>query len=401
MIQAPETPPDEKATARHGAQGAHRLRRLLQGLGRIALTLAVIGVAVAAGVTAYGTLGARAGLSEAPTPAPRLTVRTATLDRVETMTVTRRFTGQFEAAQAVAVGFEEGGTIAEVLVREGDAVAAGDLIARLDTRLLEAERTRLEASRRALSAQAELARRIDQRQAALLAEGHVTQQRVDETSLRLAQLTASIGEVDAALVALDVRLSKAEARAPFDGRIASRILDTGAVAGPGAAVVTLLEDGPVRFRVALDPALAETLSPGSEVAIEATGRRFTAHLAELSPELDATTRGRVALFDLAPASDTPPARATGDVVLPDVQSRTGAWVPLAALWQGARGSWSLMTAVPRDDAEATIAIEAVEVLHVDGGRAFVRGAFDDGIRYLTDGTHRVVPGETVRLAEAE
>jgi hypothetical protein len=50
---------------------------------------------------------------------------------------------------------------------------------------------------------------------------------------------------------------------------------------------------------------------------------------------------------------------------------------------------------------ATIATEAVEVLRLDGERAFVRGSFADGARYLADGTHRVVPGETVLLAEAE
>jgi hypothetical protein len=53
------------------------------------------------------------------------------------------------------------------------------------------------------------------------------------------------------------------------------------------------------------------------------------------------------------------------------------------------------------DGAATIATEAVEVLRLDGERAFVRGSFEDGARYIAGGTHRVVPGETVLLAEAE
>jgi multidrug efflux pump subunit AcrA (membrane-fusion protein) len=98
-------------------------------------------------------------------------------------------------------------------------VSRGEVIARLDTRLLEAERARLSASRAALAAQVELARRTDARQQTLLAEGHVTQQRVDESSLLLAQLEAALAEVDAGIAAVDVRLSKAVLRAPFDGRI--------------------------------------------------------------------------------------------------------------------------------------------------------------------------------------
>jgi multidrug efflux pump subunit AcrA (membrane-fusion protein) len=244
-------------TVAHGAASAPSDRGFLSGAGRIALTVAFFGAAIAAGTVGYGILAARSVASTGPDPAPLTTVATERLEILDDLVVTRRFTGQFEAAQEAALGFEEGGTIAEVLVREGEAVTQGAVIARLDTRLLEAEHARLSASRRALAAQVELARRTDARQQTLLAEGHVTQQRVDETSLRLAELEAALAEVDAGLAAVDVRLSKAVLRAPFDGRIGARLLDQGAVAGPGSAVVTLLEEAPARFRVAIDPDLAD------------------------------------------------------------------------------------------------------------------------------------------------
>jgi RND family efflux transporter MFP subunit len=331
-------------------------------MGRLTLTLAVIAGAIAAGTAGYGILAARTSDAIGPEPAPLTSVSPQALEIVGELTVNRRFTGQFEAAQDVALGFEEGGTIAEVLVREGDRVARGTVIARLDTRLLQAERARLDASRDALAAQAELARRTNARQVTLLAEGHVTQQRVDETSLHLAQLEAALVEAEAGIATIDVRLSKAEARAPFDGRIGARLLDAGAVAGPGEAVVTFLEDAPARFRVAIDPDLAATLVPGEDVQVMSGGRRLDARLAELSPELDAATRSRVAFFDLAPGAEAPPARTTGEVLLPDTRSATGAWVPVAALWQGPRGSWTILIAEPGDGGAAMIATEAVEVL---------------------------------------
>jgi RND family efflux transporter MFP subunit len=378
-----------------------RVRRGFFAIGRIALTATFVAAAIGAGMTGYGMLSARASEAVGPDPAPLTTVATQPLIIVEELTITRRFTGQFEATQDIALGFEEGGTIAEVTVREGDLVARGTVVSRLDTRLLDAERARIAASREALAAQAELARRTNDRQVRLLAEGHVTQQRVDETSLQLAQLDAALVEADAGLAAIDVRLSKAEARAPFDGRIATRMLDAGAVAAPGAAVVTLLEDAPARFRVAIDPDLAETLTPGQPVEITAGDRRFEARLAELSPDLDPATRSRVAFFDLATGVDAPPARSTGEVRLVDARDIAGAWVPVSSLWQGPRGAWTILVAVPGEDAGATIATEAVEVLHLDGARAFVRGSFADGAQFLAGGTHRVVPGEAVRLAEVE
>ncbi len=374
-------------------------RRFLKGIGRVTLTVGVVAAAIGAGAAGYGVLSARTSEAIGPEPAPLTTVAAQSLAIVDEVTVIRRFTGQFEPAQEVALGFEEGGTIAEVLVREGDLVTRGTVIARLDTRLLEAERARLDASRTALGAQAELARRTNDRQMTLLAEGHVTQQRVDETSLRLAELEAALVEADAGLAAIDVRLSKAVARAPFDGRIGDRLLDAGAVAGPGAAVVTFLEDAPARFRVAIDPALAETLEPGVQVQVVTGGELLTAYLADLSPELDAATRSRVAFFDLAPGAVAPPARATGEVLLSDTRPANGAWVPVSSLWQGPRGSWTILTAEPGEGGAATIATEAVEVLQLDGDRAFVRGTFEDGALYLAGGTHRVVPGEAVLLTE--
>lgn len=378
---------------------ASALRRVLRGTARVTLTLAVIGAAAGGGVAGYGVLSARAAQVEALPAAPRTAVAPEVLRLADTVTLTRRFTGQFEAAQEAALGFEEGGTIAAILVREGDAVAAGQVLARVDTRLLAAERARLQASRAALEAQAELARRTNDRQAALVSEGHATRQRMDETSLQLAGLEASLAEVTAALDALDVRLSKAEVRAPFAGRIGARLSDEGAVAGPGAPVLTLLEDAPARFRVVLDPALADRLAPGTPVRIETASGPLPATLSDLSPDLDAGTRGRVAYFDVAPGTDAPPARSSGDVVLADTRSETGAWVPLSALRQGLRGAWTLM--VVAGDADAmTLAVEAAEILHLDGDRAFVRGTFADGALYLPDGTHRVVPGEAVTLSEA-
>ncbi|MEL6550265.1 MAG: efflux RND transporter periplasmic adaptor subunit [Pseudomonadota bacterium] len=362
------------------------------------VTLGFFGLAVAAGVTAYGALTARAALSEAPEAAPPTTVRPIALTLVDSVTIERRFAGQFEAPQETVLGFEEPGTIAEVLVREGDVLEAGAVIARLDTRLLDAERTRLAASDAALAAQAELARRTNARQEALLAGGHVSAQRVDETSLLLTQLEASRAEIAAAVAALEVRRDKSVLRAPFAGRVAARALDTGAIVGPGTAVITLLETGPARFRAGLDPALAAGLAPGTRVEISAGAETYPAILGELAPGLDAATRSRIAFFDL-PDGAAPPSGAAGEVRLEERvegNAAKGAWVPVSALRQGPRGTWQLLTVAQGET--PVIGTEAAEILHLDADRAFIRGSFTDGTLVLPAGTHRVVPGERVRIA---
>ena len=205
---------------------------------RLLGTVGVVCLAAGMGIAGHAALSARAEAAGDAPVAPPTEVRAERLRLEASMRVERRFTGQFEARQDTALAFEEAGTLAEVMVREGDAVAAGAVLARIDTRLLEAERARLDAQRQALLAQAELARRTNERQGELQARGHAAQARIDETSLRLAQLTAGLAEIDAALVTVAVRLEKAVLHAPFAGRVGSRLADTGAVVSIGHSNAT-------------------------------------------------------------------------------------------------------------------------------------------------------------------
>ncbi len=383
-------------------------RRVSANMGRVVMTLVIVGGAIFAGVAGHRVLSVRAAQTNGPESAPLTAVTPMVIQMQDTLTIPRRFSGQFEAAQETTLSFEEGGTIYDILVREGDRVAQGDVIAAIDTRLLQAERARLLATRAVLEAETDLAQRTDERQRALLADGHVTQQRVDETSLQLAGLEASVAEIDARLAAVDVRLSKAQILAPFAGEIGTRLLDVGAVAGPGTPVVTLLESGPSRFRVGIDPILAAQLDTGAEAEIQIGTIRHTARLAYLAPELDAATRARIAFFDVM-ADVAPPSRTAGELTLTETIETTGAWVPLTALRQGPRGTWVLLTVQDgdmgeRDTGEDTppiVALEAAEILHLDRDRAFVRGSFVDGALILPSGTHRVVPGEFVRLIHTD
>jgi hypothetical protein len=44
--------------------------------------------------------------------------------------------------------------------------------------------------------------------------------------------------------------------------------------------------------------------------------------------------------------------------------------------------------------------DTVEILHHDGGRAFVRGTLGPADRIIVSGLQRVVPGQSVRIGDA-
>lgn len=367
-------------------------RRLLATSGRIAVTAAIVVLAGGAVVGGRAVLAERAQAAPISEPAPAMPVAVARVALQDHHLAPRRFSGQFEARQRTDLAFERPGMLEAVLVRDGDAVAVGQVVARLDTRLLRAERARLDASRAGIAAQAELARRTNDRQARLRDRGFATDQALDDTSLTLARLQAAIAEVDAARDAIGIELGKGELTAPFAGIVDDRVLDVGAVAAAGAPVASLVETAPPRFRVALDPALAERLVEGEDAVIDVGGLRLPARLSRLAPSLDPATRGRTAWFDVV-IGPMPPDLTTGEVALVQRIDGTGAWVPLAALRPGPQATWTLLVVNG-----GVVGVEAAEILSLERDRAFVRGTFEDAAAYLPGGTHRVVPGQSVTIS---
>lgn len=374
------------------------LRRLADALG----TLAVAGIA--AGLVAAGSQTIARGAVQAEAAAPPLPVpvRIAQVRREAGLAVTRRFTGQIAPPRQVRLGFEQGGRLVEVLAEAGDRVTAGTPLARMDTAALGPERAALLAEGAGLQAEAGLARRTLARTGTLAERGFRAEATEDEARFALARIEAAIAANAAGMAALDVRLAKATLTAPFDGLIGRRLADPGQVMEAGAPVLTLFENVPPRIEVGLPPDLAATLAPGTALAVDSGGRRYPARLVALRPDLDPATRTRIALVSLDPGGShaaLPAFGQTATLVLTQRIAEPGFWAPLSALREGAGGSWTVLAVDGPAGAEIARPA-AVEVLHAEADRVFLRGALPDGARLVATAPDRLVPGERLRpLAE--
>ncbi|MEM1266249.1 MAG: efflux RND transporter periplasmic adaptor subunit [Pseudomonadota bacterium] len=373
-------------------------RTILRRLGILAATTATVALAVGMVSGLSGAISARATGIEVPTAAPPVPVSVTPLARVEGFTAIRRFTGQVEARESTTLAFERGGTLAEIRVDEGQEVAGDAVVARLDTRALDAEAVALRAQRTALEAQAELARLTTERQAELETRGFAATQRLDEARLGLAELQARIAETDARLLAIDIELDKSVLRAPFTGRVGTRLVDTGAAVSAGTPLLELLEESAPEVRVGLPPHLAATLALGESLEVDISGRRYTTTLTQLRPDLDPVTRTQTAILTLM-EGETPLYGQIATLLLPEEVAAAGAWVPTAALRPGLKGLWTVLVAVDGPDG-AVVAQEAVELLYTDEARALVRGTFVDGAQLINGGTHRVTPGQRISTRES-
>jgi membrane fusion protein, multidrug efflux system len=390
-------------TSENGAQiearvaiRAGRAARILRCM-RHGLTV-IVAVAVIGGLTAGGiaALKYRAGQEAPPATHPPVAVATSPVAIQDHYRTTTRYVGRLEPARQTDLAFEQGGLVVEISVDEGDAVRAGEVIAQLDTQRLRANRRQLEAQMRELEAERTLAELTLNRQSSLREKGWTAQQREDEAVAGVARISAAIDRVAAQIALVDIDIGKSSLVASYDGTVGTRFVDEGAVAAAGAAVVTLLETGRPQARIGLPPEVAATLDDDRTYTIESAARTVPARLAAERPDMQIETGTVPVLFDL-PAADGVPFREMVTLVVDTEVKSRGTWLPVSALTEGRKGLWSVMVVDGREGT-ARLKDESVEVIHLDGERAYVRGTFHEGERVVTNGTHRVVAGQQVALS---
>lgn len=133
------------------------------------------------------------------------------------------------------------GEVEAVTVREGQQVAAGDVIARIDTRNLQAEYERELAAVEKARADLELATLNRDKNRQLLEQRYISQNTYEATETAYAGSVASLKLAEAQARLAKIALDDATVRAPFDGTIARRLVEPGEKVSPDSAIVTLVD----------------------------------------------------------------------------------------------------------------------------------------------------------------
>ncbi|MBO6507293.1 MAG: efflux RND transporter periplasmic adaptor subunit [Roseibium sp.] len=393
----------EKVETDSGQKQTGRLKRLSRGL--LSLTTFSVNVSLAAAAVVVGvtTIQMRAAEKPGIEAAPLVEIRTIRPEYKSGFDIERSFVGRLEPARQTNLAFELSGKVSEIGFEEGEPVKKGDVIARLDTRSLMAERRRLTASRQAIESDRELAILTLDRRRKLKDGGHVSDQVLDQARLALSRLDATLAGIDASLDAIDINLDKSVLFAPFDGRVGARLIDEGATLSPGTPVLSLLEVARPTVRIGLSPEIVDGLENQGPFEIRVSYRTFSAKLKGFRPDLQVRTRTIETLFELEAADAIPSFGRLAELKLVKRIDTEGFWVPTSALKEGPRGLWTLLVvAEPSARAETpVISYEAVEVLHADADRSFVRGSISRDTRIVSEGVHRVVVGQSVSLHQGE
>ncbi len=161
-------------------------------------------------------------------------------------------TGEIEAIQSINLRPEVDGRIVGILFREGDEVAAGTPLFKVDDAELKAQVARAAADR-------DLAAQALARTRQLMAEKASSQ-----ADLERAEATAR--STQAALDLLELRLARTTVRAPFGGATGQRMVSLGDYVTSSTQLVSLQTVNPERAAFQVPERYAERLRRGQEVS---------------------------------------------------------------------------------------------------------------------------------------
>lgn len=200
-------------------------------------------------------------------------------------------TGTLAPDAAVDLGFKMPGRVVEVLVQRGDKVTAGQPLARLDDKELDAQEAQARAAIRVAQAQKTLASEGLSWSKKLREAGVATEQQLSMATTQADVSGAGIAQAKASVLTIDALREELELVSPIAGTVVTAPTSPGFVASPGMPVFHIEALGTLRFKGHLaerDAALVRVDTPitvTTEAGVEARGK-----IALMLGSLDPATR---------------------------------------------------------------------------------------------------------------
>lgn len=289
--------------------------------------------------------------------------------------------------------------VGAVLVREGERVKRGQVLARLGTQDLEARLRQAEANVAAAKVEADLARALADRNRQLYEKRYFPEieyaRSVGEAEAREENMRAQQALVAIARKALD----DANVRAPMNGIVARRLIEPGSSVGVDARLFEIVDLSVMELELPVPALEIGTVRVGQPVAFTVTGfgeRRFEGRVARINPVADAGTR---AITVYARVANPGLELKGGMYVRGEIATGAGGealGVPLEALHETAGGEpWVLVLADGRLH-KRTVAVAARDPRR---NRLYLREGVAEGETVVVARLSESAAGQPARLAQ--
>ena len=208
------------------------------------------------------------------------------------MTQGLAISGTLKATRSAMVKARVVGELMALDIREGDAVKAGQIIAKIDPTEYLAKQRQAQQQAEAARAQVEIAQRQFDNNNALVNQGFISKTALDTSQ---ANLNAAKANYQAALSALDVASKALEdciVKSPLNGFISQRLAQSGERVAPDARIVEVVDLSQFELEATLTPkdALNVKVGQNAKLNIEGSSQEVSASVLRINPSTQMGSR---------------------------------------------------------------------------------------------------------------
>ncbi len=197
------------------------------------------------------------------------------------------------------------GEVLRVLVREGEAVTKGQVVAEIDTADLRSRLEAAQADQDERRSRLSIAAQNRDTNQALLKQDFISKNAFDQTQSAFQGSEAAVQWSDAQVKLARKAIADAVVRAPISGRVARRMVNAGERIVPDAAIISVVDLSRLELEATLPTSDVPLIAVGQAVHFRVggfEGRSFEGRVERINPMAEAGSRA-IKLFVAVPNGD--------------------------------------------------------------------------------------------------
>lgn len=201
--------------------------------------------------------------------------------------------GNLEPERQAMIRAQVGGSLLQTYADEGQAVRAGQTLARIEGGGLQDTYLSARAGVTAASSSADIANRELARSQKLLAAGAIAERDIEQSRRTAIAANAALADARARLSTAAKQVGNTNVTSPMSGIVSERPVSAGDVVQPGTALFTVVDPSSMRLEGAVPSEALSQVKIGAPVSFTVNGypgKSFTGRVTRVNPTADPATR---------------------------------------------------------------------------------------------------------------
>ena len=200
--------------------------------------------------------------------------------------------GPLKAVNSAFIKARVAGELQALVVREGDYVQAGQIIARVDATESQARVRQAQQQAESAKAQVDIAQRSFDNNRSLVDQGFISKTALDASTANLAAAEANYRAAQAGADVATKSLDDTVLRAPISGQVAQRLAQTGERVAVEARIVEIVDSSRLELEASLSAAdsLDVKVGQSAQLTVEGAAKPVHARVVRINPSAAAGSR---------------------------------------------------------------------------------------------------------------